>query len=211
MTAAMAFLRSADPDRGPGASEGRCFLYVLPCLGEDLLKLGFSRNPLLRAQQLHRRYFEFFDLDRAFAVETDSVREARRMELALRRRLSAHNAPAPLTVARAAGGHSEWYRGAQEDLQQQAGQWHRQGHRLHRPLRAWLAQELAVQEERLFEQAQALLAQLQGEPGLLDTPALAGLRSGLLDALDACAALDRDPQPRLPAPLREWYRAQRWR
>ena len=51
-------------------SRGRCFLYVLPLAShEDVLKLGFSRDPLDRLQALHPRYFEVFDLERAFLVE----------------------------------------------------------------------------------------------------------------------------------------------
>ena len=82
--------------RDPAArtqSRGRCHLYVLPCAHEDLLKLGFSRDPLARLQQLHPRWFEFFDLDRAFAVETETVPDARKLELAQRRLLAEHNAP----------------------------------------------------------------------------------------------------------------------
>ncbi|MGD6053331.1 GIY-YIG nuclease family protein, partial [Xanthomonas citri pv. citri] len=63
------------------------FLYVLPCVYEDLLKIGHSRNPLQRAQALQPRYFEFFDLGRAFALELDKVREARLLEHALHARL----------------------------------------------------------------------------------------------------------------------------
>ena len=94
-------------------SRGRCFLYVLPLAShEDVLKLGCSRDPLDRVQALHPRYFEVFDLERAFLVETEAVRDARALELELRRMLVAHNAPAPLTVRREAAGHTEWYRGA---------------------------------------------------------------------------------------------------
>jgi hypothetical protein len=61
---------SHDPDRDdrpwrPAAS-GPSFVYVLPCLGEDLLKLGMSRDPLDRFQSLHPRWFDFFDLDSTF-------------------------------------------------------------------------------------------------------------------------------------------------
>jgi hypothetical protein len=162
--ARMSFLRSAEPEKVHSASQGRCYLYVLPCAYEDLLKLGFSRNPLSRAQQLQPRYFEFFDLDRAFAVQTDSVREARAMELRLRRALTEHNAPAPLTIRVEAAGHSEWYRGAYAMLDAQAQAMQAQGHLVHRPLRPWLGRELAEQGDLLFARAAELLDQLQGEP-----------------------------------------------
>ena len=109
-----------DPDRDdrpwrPAAS-GRSFVYVIPCLGEDLLKLGMSRDPLGRFQSLHPRWFNFFDLDNARLVETDTVREARAIETRLRQMLRVHNAPAPLLVSAVAGGHTEWFRGALANL-----------------------------------------------------------------------------------------------
>ncbi len=70
--------RRIDPrepgNRGP--SRGRCYLYVLPCAYEDLLKLGFSRDPLDRMQALHPRWFEFFDLDRRRTCRIAHVRLA---------------------------------------------------------------------------------------------------------------------------------------
>jgi hypothetical protein len=106
--------RRIDPrepcNRGP--SRGRAYVYVLPCAYEDLLKLGFSRDPLDRIQTLHPRWFEFFDLDRGFLVESETVHDARDLELGLGRALIEHNAPAPLVISREAAGHTEWYRGA---------------------------------------------------------------------------------------------------
>lgn len=203
----LAFLRSADPDTGPGASEGECYLYVFPSAGEDLLKLGFSRNPLGRMQALHPRYYEFFDLERGWLARTDSVREARRLERDLHRSLGEYNAPAPLTVRKAAAGHGEWYRGAYAGLWNQADRLRAVGHALHWPLRDWAAAELARQGERLYDRGAALLAQLQGEPGLLDDPALSGLRRNLLDSLDAYPALSVELH--LPEPLLHWYYAAR--
>lgn len=201
----MSFLRSREPERPAGASEGRCYLYVLPCAYEDLLKIGHSRNPLQRAQALQPRYFEFFDLERAFAVETDTVREARALEHALHLRLRDHNAPAPLTVRVQAAGLGEWYRGAYAHLQDEAAQWQAHGHRLHLPLSAWFARELAGQGEWLYARAEELLAQLQGDTGLLDQPALATVRRNLLDTLDAHRALVPDLDRRLPSALLDWY------
>src|SRR6187549_206059 len=133
---------SPDSDRDdrpwrPAAS-GRSFVYVLPCLGEDLLKLGMSRDPLDRFQNLHRRWFDFFDLDAARLVETDSVREARAIETRLRRALRAHNAPAPLLVSTAAGGGTEWFRGAHDILSTEVDALQAAGLRVHVPARPWL-------------------------------------------------------------------------
>jgi len=181
-------------------------LYVLPCAYEDLLKIGHSRNPLQRAQSLQPRYFEFFDLDRAFAVELDKVREARALEQALHVRLREHNAPAPLTVREQAAGLGEWYRGAYSQLQDEAERWRADGHAVHRPLSAWLARELAAQGDALYARAEELLAQLQGDTSLLDDPGLTPLRRNLLDTLDAHRALTRDLDRHLPASLLDWYR-----
>lgn len=43
-------------------SEARRFVYVLPCLIEDWLKFGFSRDPLQCVRAPHCRSFEYFDL-----------------------------------------------------------------------------------------------------------------------------------------------------
>lgn len=93
-----------------------CYAYVFPCGWEDHCKVGFSGNPLSRLRQLHRRWFEFFDVERGRLVETETVRDARDVELELRRLLVAYNAPAPLTVRREGAGHTEWYRGASTAL-----------------------------------------------------------------------------------------------
>ena len=70
-------------------SKGRAFACLLPCRQEDIAKIGFSRDPLIRVHTLHRRYFEFFDLDRAVLVAPDQVRDARRIEPPLLADLSA--------------------------------------------------------------------------------------------------------------------------
>ncbi|QWP75470.1 GIY-YIG nuclease family protein [Lysobacter sp. K5869] len=202
----MSFLRSREPDRPAGVSEGRAFLYVLPCAYEDLLKIGHSRNPLQRAQALQPRYYEFFDLERAFALEVDKVREARSLEHALHTRLREHNAPAPLTVREQAAGLGEWYRGAYAQLQAEAEHWREQGYAVHRPLSAWLARELDGQGDALYARADQLLTQLQGDTTLLDDPGLAPLRRNLLDTLDAHRAFALDLERRLPPSLLAWYR-----
>ncbi|MGO1003108.1 GIY-YIG nuclease family protein [Lysobacter sp. CA196] len=203
----MRAIRSSDPAVIRSASEGVCYLYVLPCAYEDLLKLGFSRGPLGRIQALQARFFEFFDLDQAFLVETETVRDARKLELDLHHRLIDHNAPAPLTVNVRAGGHSEWYRGAYRALTEEASRLQATGHSVHRPLRAWLRRELAAQGDSLCDRSAALMAQLQGDVSLLDQPELQALRRKLLDSLDAHAALGVELEPRLPEALLDWYRA----
>ena len=142
---AMSFVRTADPEQTRASSEGACFLYVLPCAYEDLLKLGFSRQPLRRMQELQTRYFEFFDLERAFLVETETVRDARKLELDLGRAIVAHGAPAPLLVRDEAAGHTEWYRGAYDVLaQRDRAAPPNAATRVHHPLRALAAAPVAA-------------------------------------------------------------------
>ena len=193
-----------DPATRGTASRGRCYLYVLPCAYEDLLKLGFSRDPPARMQQLHPRWFEFFDLERGLLVETESVRDARVLELAQRRALVAHNAPAPLTVRESAGGQREWYRGAYDQLHAHARALGEGGHVL-RPLHAFAGEALLARAPLLFSWAQAMLAPDDLEAPCADTP----VRRTVRDALDAYDAFGIDLAPWLPAAVLDWHRALR--
>ena len=197
-----------DPATRATQSRGRCHLYVFPCAYEDLLKLGFSRDPLVRLQQLHPRWFEFFDLDHGFLVETESVPDARKLELRYRRLLEDHNAPQPLTVRDDAGGAREWFRGAQALLEQAAIDLREAGHVVHAPLRPWLRDALERRADLLFSWTSAML----------DPDAMGGIaQSGVIpptpaqrlvrDALDAYAALGIDLAPWLPPSVYDWHRA----
>src|SRR5690242_7613646 len=93
------------------ASRGRAYVYVIPCRDEDLLKVGFSRDPLQRLQAFHPRFFRFFDLDRAFLIGTDFVRDARRIERRFITTFAEQRSTAPLVIRDAAAGRTEWYRG----------------------------------------------------------------------------------------------------
>lgn len=192
-----------DPAATRTLSRGRCYLYVAPCAHEDLLKLGFSRDPLERLQSLHRRWYELFDPDRVLLVETESVRDARALELGLRRALAAHNAPAPLTIQRIAGGHGEWYRGAYARLAGAVGELGRSGHRVHAPARAWLQEALRGRADLLYSWSQAMLSPDELERRVGITPAQAAVR----DALDAFVALELDLAAWLPADVLRWHRA----
>ena len=195
-------VRQRDP--GPRIpSRGRCFLYVAPCAWEDLLKLGHSRDPLERLQALHPRWFEFFDLDRVLLVETDTVREARDLELALARGIAAHNAPVPLVIRREAAGHGEWYRGAGDALATAVRGLADAGHIAHLPGRAWLRAALVARGPLLFAWSEAMLT-----PDDLDAPQCATpLQRTVRDALDAFAAMDIPVEPLLPPRVAAWHRA----
>jgi hypothetical protein len=197
-----------DPATRGTQSRGRCHLYVLPCTWEDLLKLGFSRDPLARMQQLHPRWYEFFDLERALAIETESVPDARKLELQHRRLLEAHNAPAPLTVREDAGGKREWYRGAYGQLADAALDLRDAGHIVHAPLRSWLRHALEQRADQLFSWTSAMLdIEMLATPDPWATPP--PTHRTVHDALDAYDALGIDLAPWLPPAVFDWHARQR--
>jgi hypothetical protein len=184
---------------------GRACVYVLPCRDEDILKLGFSREPLRRMQTLHRRYFEFFDLDRAFIIHTEAVRDARRLERQLARTVAAHQAPAPLLVPKSAAGHTEWYRGAYAPLAQAAAAVQQEaGYELTSPLRAWLRRQLQAEAGRLYDWSARVLDAIQ--LAAADPEARAAER-WLQDTLDAFGSVNIGVDSHLSAGVLGWYRA----
>jgi hypothetical protein len=188
------------------AGAGASFVYVIPCAHEDILKLGMSRDPLGRFQTLHPRYFDFFDFDQALLVQTDSVREARAIELRLGRSLALHRAPAPLGVAATAGGHTEWYRGALAELQREAAALREAGHRVQQPLREWMAEALRERGRLLFHWSQQMLEAIEVEKGPGAPPARPGpLEWTLRNALDAYAAFGLDFGGQVPERVARWH------
>lgn len=177
--------------------DGRVFAYVFPCAWEDYAKIGFSRDPLGRISALHRRWFEFFDLDAGALVEAETERDARDLELQLRGPLKLHRAPAPMTVQDKAGGRTEWVRGANGALAQAVAALAVQGYRTY-PLRAWLQAAMAQRLDRLHDWA---AVQLPEEESLRSPAGSAALRT----AIDAHRALDIDPMPWLPEHVQRWY------
>lgn len=179
-----------------------CYAYVFPCAWEDHCKIGFSHDPLARIAQLHPRWFEFFDLQSGLLVEGETERDARDLELQLRRPLAAHRAPQPLTIRAAAGGRTEWFRGAQASLQDAAVSLRKRGFNVHLPLSAWLADAMRRRCDQLFEFASARLPlDEDADPGPR-SPSLCALR----DALDAHEALGIAPGLLLPPHVLRWYR-----
>ena len=92
------------------------FVYIAPARYEDILKLGFSHDPCNRIRSFHRRYFEYFDLQRSFAIAAIDEQDARRIERVMALRFAEHRTHAPLEIEAAPGGVTEWYRGAYADL-----------------------------------------------------------------------------------------------
>ncbi len=177
------------------------FTYVFPCVVEDHCKVGFSSDPLSRLQSFHPRWFEFFDLDRALLIQAETQRDARDLELELRRPLHAHKAPMPLTIRRQAGGHTEWLRGAYAVLAEQAQSLERRGHTLHAGAREWLARAMLERADRLYGWAAAHC------PDGFSDPAAPEFKRLLIDVLDAYRAFDIDVEPYLPAELLRRARA----
>jgi hypothetical protein len=170
------------------ASEGTAYVYVAPCRHENILKLGFSRDPLARLQSLHPRWYDFFDLDSGWLVETDRVREARALELQLRRGITPHNAPSPSVVVRAAAGHTEWFRGALPALGVATEALVESGHLVHRPLREWVRPRLEARSDQLFHWSADMLEAIE-QANHVGDPRRRVLERNLRDVLDAWPAL----------------------
>jgi len=186
------------------ASRGRAYVYVLPCCDEDLLKLGFSRDPFTRFHTLHRRFYEFFDLDRGLLIEVDRVADARRIERRFIDTWIENRAPAPLVVREAAAGYTEWYRGIYPEITALAQQLAEDaGHTLHRPLRPWLRSLLEERSDWLYEGSASLLEQVEYERfhGDPQQP----LQRALLDVLDMCRSIGLPLERRIPDRVLQWY------
>ena len=187
---------------------GRSYIYVLPCHGESLLKIGYSRDPLQRFRTLHRRFFEFFDLGQGALIETEKVRDARRIERHFLTMFAPFNAPAPLVVPRSAAGHTEWYRGIHGDVLDAARTLCRdEGFVLHAPLRPWLRERLRDRADLLFAWTGRALEMIEFERF---NPAEDGERSdcerALRDTLDMCAAAGLSLESLVPRAVLEWCR-----
>jgi hypothetical protein len=179
-------------------------VYVFPHRGEEFLKLGFSRDPLQRMQNLHRRYFDFFDIERVILIETARVVEARRIELQLKRAISEHRAPSPLDVRTDAGGETEWFRGAYALLREHAAALEREAFVIQWDARTWIKTQLIHRRELIFEWASAQFRTLEiaGET----SPYGARIADTLRDALDANAYFGIDIANVVPSDVAQWYR-----
>jgi hypothetical protein len=196
-------MRNSLPALSNPARGGPSTVYVFPCAAEDLLKLGMSRDPLARMHALHPRFYEFFDCDRAFALQTERVEDARRIELQWGRELRTHRAPAPLTVAASAGGAREWYRGASGHLHQRAQAAQGGGHALIQPLSPWLQQRLLSQGANLFSWCALLsAAELDGRGAQARATVV---QARVAEWLDAYLAFGLDLATWLPTTVLRWH------
>ena len=187
---------------------GQAYVYVFPCCYEDRFKLGFSRQPFQRMHTLHRRYFDFFDLDRGFLVQTDSVTDARRLEKELAQTLALHRAQVPFAVRRGAAGHTEWYRGAYATVTEEMNALSQiAGYSIQRPLRAWVRNELLTRRDLLFEWCSSLLAMAPLNASSAD-PRFPPLRV-VRDVLDSYAAMNLDLPSLISQEAYRWYERDR--
>lgn len=178
---------------------GGCYTYVFPCAWEDHCKIGFSRDPLARIASLHPRWYDVFDLDRVVLIEVDTVKEARHLELQLRRPLAEHQAPPPSTMRVEAGGVTEWLRGASAPLALVIEELRAEGHRIHAG-RPWLAQAFCARADILMEWA---LAQFFHHTIVGDPHAVAP--QYVRDELDALQVFGVDPATKFPSDFMNWY------
>jgi hypothetical protein len=189
------------------ATRGRAFVYVVPCRDEDLLKLGFSRDPFTRFSTLHRRFYEFFDLDRGLLVDAERVAAARRIERRLIEAFTDYHATAPLVVPATAGGHTEWYRGAHVGI---AAALRRiaqdEALRLHDGLRPWLHEHLMARADLLHDWSLRIVDTLDwARNNAPDDPGTDRLRRALLDTWAMFEAAGIDVHALVPASVAHWY------
>jgi len=187
-------------------SRARAFVYVASCRDEDILKVGFSRDPLARLRSFHPRYFAFFDLDRSFLIETDRVKDARAIERRLATNVAEHRAPSPLLVERTAGGHTEWFRGAYDAIHADALRAIAElGHGYHANLRHWLRERLTRQSDMIYEWSNRMLQaiEIQRES---DAQGALDLQRTLEAALDAYEHVGLATDHMLPEDVLDWWR-----
>lgn len=191
-------------------SKGRTYVYVLPCHDEDLLKVGFTRDPLQRFHTLHRRFFSFFDLECGLLIETEHLREARRIERLFIEKWPEHQASAPLVIAKSAGGHTEWFRGIHGLVNDFAVRLAtRYGHKVHAPLRGWIAERFMERSGVLYDWSRRLLDFIEVQAIYAPSETGKGIYAvALRDALDACHAVGMDLPSMVPSTVLEWYEKQ---
>lgn len=183
------------------------YVYVLPLHAEDWLKVGMSTNPLRRAQEFHRRFYDVFDLSRAVLIETESTRDAAALEGRFRDEFRAHRSAMPLSIREEAGGFTEWYRGAHPMLMTAAKQLAGEGFNVIAPATPWFAQALESQRPALHAWASALLREYLIDPeGELREPLPDVAALALCDAIDAYRCHGLDVSEQLPLGLQAWYR-----
>jgi len=190
------------------ASGRRTFVYLLPCRDEDLLKIGLTQKPLMRMRSFHRRYFDLFDLQRGWLLETDRLGQARIVERCLLRTLVAQRSPPPLVVAHAAGGYTEWHRGVYEQataLMQSVST--ADGHAM-LALDQWLYGYFLERADLLHDWSLSMLDQIEYQTHNVPLESWSmGPSHALRDILSACIATGLEPWRWVPHAVKDWYEA----
>lgn len=157
---------------------------------------------------MHRRYFDFFDLDRALLIETERLIDARRIERTLIKCFVEYRSPAPLVVRDAAAGYTEWFRGVAGQAEALArGIATEEGWPLHAPLSAWMKRLFHDRADTFHDWSARLLDSIEYErfnlPSEAQRPDTART---LRNLLDACAAVNLEVATLVPARVLAWYR-----
>lgn len=186
-------------------AKGRSYVYMLPCRDQDLLKIGFSREPLVRFRTLHRRFFDYFDLDRGLLVEVDRVAQARGIEREILLRHAQERSPAPLVIADRAAGYSEWLRGVEPEVSARLREFAAcEGYPLH-ALRVWLRQMFEGSSDRLYDWSLRMLEAAEYEAFNVPEAFASGqARRALIYAMDACEAVGIDVNTVFPDAVVAW-------
>lgn len=185
-------------------SRGKAFVYVLPCRDRDLIKVGFARDPLRRFLNIHRRFHDFFDLQRGLLVAVDTVDQARAIERALQVRFEPSRAAAPLETRAAAAGKTEWYAGIDPLVSEHAHLLAAAGgHEVIKPLDAWLAKRLGEHADRAYDWAARIYeAMIEAQAYRQDTR---GVEDVLALAIARYAAVGMPVRTLMPEEVMRWY------
>ena len=178
------------------------FVYIAPARYEDILKIGFSHDPCDRVRCFHPRWFEYFDLERGFVLAATDEKDARRIERTFAEHLREHRARAPLVIEEAAGGYTEWYRGAHDRVHELAARVIEDGgYAAAESLAERMRQRLLLEREQAFERTTVLIDAIDA----LQTDATAlALRRSLRSMLDAYAWFGIDLRESLSVDSVEW-------
>jgi len=172
------------------------FVYVIPARFEDILKIGFSRDPFHRIRSFHPRYFEYFDLDRGFLITANDEKDARRIERLMAQRFADHRTHAPLVIERLPGGSTEWYRGAYSLVLQASTQLVADsGYPPLVSIATRVREELLREREYLFEHATAVVDAVDG---LGEDARALDIVAAFRNSLDAFRAFDIAVDEHLP-------------
>lgn len=187
--------------------KGRTYVYMLPWREQDLLKVGYTRQPLVRLRSLHRRFFDVFDLERGLLLETERLAQARRVERDLIVRHATERSPAPLVVPDEAAGYSEWFRGVCPEVADELARVARRDGLVLHPLRAWLHASFSDHADRLYEWSLRMLEAVQYEAFNVPAERQRGEAArSLRYAIDACEVVGLSLDRVFPESVLAWWR-----